>query len=187
VLQVGQQLDVAVDVPESLVNRLAIGDAAEVSIAALPGPSLRGKVHEVGLPQSGAAVFPISVRLDDPPQQVRPAMAAEVTFELRATSTAAEGIVVPASAVGEDRQGRFVFVLEDAAEGTGVVQRKAVQVGAVDSAGIHVTSGLDPGAKLVTAGVHRIHDGLKVRVPPLVADTAASAAAERGTPAGKEP
>lgn len=73
--------------------------------------------------------------------------------------------VLPAVAVGEDREGRFVFKLEETGNGLGVVHRSPVVVGELLSDGLEIASGIVPGDLVVTAGVSRIYDGLRVRVP----------------------
>ena len=72
-------------------------------------------------------------------------------------------VLVPAVAVGEDREGRFVFVVEASAAGRGVVRRRAVSVGELTADGIEVTAGVSEGERIVTAGVRRLSDGEEVK------------------------
>jgi multidrug efflux pump subunit AcrA (membrane-fusion protein) len=72
---------------------------------------------------------------------------------------------VPLTAVGEDRDGRFVFVITDEAEGEGTVKRAQVSVGAIEADRLQLLTGVSAGDKVVTAGVSRIQDGMRVRVP----------------------
>ena len=72
-------------------------------------------------------------------------------------------------AVGEDRDGRFVFVLESMTGGesgasTAVVQRRAVTVGELTGDGLEILSGLEDGELVVTAGVRRLSSGEQVEV-----------------------
>jgi multidrug efflux pump subunit AcrA (membrane-fusion protein) len=90
-------------------------------------------------------------------------MAAEVAFSFSAEQER-ERILVPAAAVGEDREGRFVFVLEATGDGYGTVHRRTVEVGALTGSGLEIRSGVSDGELLVTAGVHRLVEGQKVRV-----------------------
>ncbi len=73
-------------------------------------------------------------------------------------------MMVPAVAVGEDRDGRYVFVLEPGAEGEGSVTRREVTVGELTSEGLEILSGLTEGELLVTAGVRRLTDGEAVKM-----------------------
>ena len=89
-------------------------------------------------------------------------MSAEVGIEIRNTS----GVVtVPPNAVGEDRAGRYVFVIQQDSPGVGHVSRREVAVGQLTADGLNIQQGLNPGEWIVTAGVSRITDGQKVRLP----------------------
>ena len=91
-------------------------------------------------------------------------MAAQVAFDF--SSAEQEGaIFLPAIAVGEDRDGRFVFVLEAAGDaGVAVVHRRSVEVESdFTPDGIHVVSGVREGESVVTAGVRRLLDGQRVK------------------------
>ena len=108
-------------------------------------------------------VVGVTVRLIAPDPDMRPGMAADVSFRFRAVSSR-NFIVVPAIAVGEDRGGRFVFVVEPTGEGLGIVHRRDVTVGELTSDGLEVVSGLSDGDRVITAGVSKIQDGLTVRM-----------------------
>ena len=161
----GGQLEVEVAVPEVLIAQVREGDSVAVAFDALPGRELAGIVTEVGMALTGAATtFPVTVRLERDDPDCRPGMAAEVGFRFGSRS-ARERIYVPMVAVGEDRQGRFVYVVEPTEQGFGKVRRRAVQVAGepVDET-LEIASGLNDGEQVVTAGVTRIVDGQKVRL-----------------------
>jgi len=156
--------EVQVAVSEDFIAQVDVGQAARVTLDALPGRSFEALVSEVAATASGlATTFPVKVRLRSSPPEVRPGMAAEVAF--RTDPGAAPRIVVPGFAVGEDRQGRFVYVVEPAGEGRGVVHRRAVEVGRILPEGIEIPSGLSEGDRVVTAGVSRLEDGQEVKLP----------------------
>lgn len=73
-------------------------------------------------------------------------------------------VVVPATAVfaandsPADASERFVWVYNE-----GVVNRRAVTVGRITSAGIEVLSGLAVGDQVVTAGVQQLAENQQVR------------------------
>lgn len=166
VLQVGEQLEVLVDVPESTINRVSVGHTAEVRLDALKGRTFPSTVFEVGIETQGGAMFPVTLRLPEKTAGVRAGMAADVIFSFDSTEGETPGHVLPTTAVGEDRQGRFVFAVEDVADGKGTVRRTPVEVGNIETRGIRILSGVTDGMLIVTAGVARIHDGLTVLVPP---------------------
>ncbi len=164
----GAQPEVEVAMPEVLIARVREGDKVDVTFDALPDGKFSGVVTEVGVAATSAgASYPVTVRLSSDDSQVRSGMAASVDFRF-ASSDELEHIFVPAEAVGEDRDGRFVFVLERSGETSedGQAGRRAVTVGDLTPEGIEVLDGLSHGDLLITAGVRRLRDGQQVRVLP---------------------
>jgi len=165
-LLAGDQIEVSVSVPASIIRSIKKGAEALARFDSLEGRSLKGTVTEVGVSSAaGATTFPVTVELSEGQDQVRAGMAADVTFVLDAVKNGPK-YALPTSAVGEDREGRFVFKVEMGDDGLGVVHRSPVEVGELLSNGIEINSGVKPGDLVVTAGVSRIYDGLQVRVPP---------------------
>lgn len=163
-LQSGGELEVRVALPESLIAHVERDQAVDVRFDAIPGRTFAGQVFEVGVSGGRSTTFPVTVRLAEPDGAIRPGMAADVDFNFAASEDAARHRV-PSVAVGEDRSGRFVYVLQPTGKGLGEVQRRAVTTGKLSSQGLEVLDGLKDGELIVTAGIHQIHDGLTVRVP----------------------
>ena len=74
-------------------------------------------------------------------------------------------MVVPMVAVGEDRSGNFVFVLEPAEAVASnnskqhfVAYRRGVTLGPVNAQGIEIVAGISEGDMVATAGVRRLVD-----------------------------
>ncbi|MDH3292183.1 MAG: efflux RND transporter periplasmic adaptor subunit [Gemmatimonadota bacterium] len=157
-------LEVAVAVPEMLIAEVREGSEVTVTFDALPDETFSGIVTEVGVAatETGAA-FPVTVHLGESQEGVRSGMAAEVAFRFTAPG-GSDVIVVPPVAVGEDQNGRFVFVVEPAEEGYGVARRRSVAVGELTTDGIEILEGLQDGDRVVTAGIGQIADGLRVRL-----------------------
>ena len=165
-LLAGEQIEVSVSVPASIIRSIKKGAEAVARFDSLDGRALKGMVTEVGVSSAaGATTFPVTVRLTEGQDQVRAGMTADVTFVLAAAKNGPK-YALPTSAVGEDRDGRFVFKVEPGEAGLGVVHRNPVEVGQLLSNGVEINSGVEPGDLVVTAGVSRIYDGLQVRVPP---------------------
>jgi RND family efflux transporter MFP subunit len=164
VLASGERPKVDVPVPEILIGDVRQGDAVTVGFDALPGRSFPAEVVEVGVMSTTlATAFPVRVQLTRSESDVRAGMAARVTFTFGSGDTR-ERFVLPPHAVVEDRSGRFVYVVEPAGPGTGVVHRRAVRVGELTGEGLEVLEGLENGERVVTAGVSQIEDGLSVRL-----------------------
>jgi RND family efflux transporter MFP subunit len=167
VLTSGTRPEVEVGMPEVFIARVYSGEKVEVTFDALGGRSFTATVTEVGVASTGlATTFPVKVRLDQDESAILPGMAAEVHFRFEDEGDR-ERLVVPAVAVGEDPRGRFVFVVEDQGDGTALVARRDVTIGALTSdGGLEILHGLADGEQVVTAGVSRLTDGRRVRLNP---------------------
>jgi RND family efflux transporter MFP subunit len=164
-LLAGDQIEVSVSVPASVIRSIERGAAAKARFNSLEGKVFAGTVTEVGVASvGGATTFPVTLRLTEGQDQVRAGMSADVTFVFESAKDGPK-YALPISAVGEDRKGRFVYMLQSEGDGLGTVHRSPVQVGEILSDGIEILDGVKPGDLVVTAGVSRIYDGLQVRVP----------------------
>jgi RND family efflux transporter MFP subunit len=173
-LTAGAELEIEVAMPEVLIAQVAVGQPVEVRLDALPGRRLQAEITEVGVAVTGSAsTFQVTAAIGEGQPEIRSGMAAEVTFTF--DPDRGDRIVVPGVAIGEDRDGRFVFVLERADDGTGRVRRRSVRIGRPQSGleGIEVVEGLEVGEVVVTAGVRRLTDGMAVRVLAADGDGAA--------------
>jgi RND family efflux transporter MFP subunit len=164
VLTSGSQPEVEVSVPENLITQIREGASVQVTFDAIPDRRFAATVTEVAVAAMGVATtFPVTVRLQESDDAIRPGMAAEVSFSFESSGDR-ERILVPPSAVGEDREGRFVFVVTGVADGVGTAARRTVEVGELTGEGLEVVSGLENGDLLVTAGVTKLADGRQVKL-----------------------
>jgi RND family efflux transporter MFP subunit len=167
ILESGARAEIEVGIPGVLISQVNTGDETVARFDALPGRPFTAVVTKIGVARvGGATTFPVTVELQESSAPVRSGMAAEVTF--RFASGQQQGrIFVPSVAVGEDRAGRFVYVVESQGEAYGIVHRREVTVGSLVDEGLEIVSGLAEGDSVVTAGVSRIRDDQKVRLLPL--------------------
>ena len=166
VLTSESELEVEVAVPEVLISLVREGANVAVTFDALPGRSFVAAVTEVGVTAGGlATTFPVTVQLDRTVEGLRPGMAAEVLFRFESADQR-ERVTVPLVAVGEDRDGRFVFVVQRVDSVTGVVLRRPVTVGELTTnEGFEIVEGLVDEELVVTAGITRITDSMRVSLP----------------------
>lgn len=146
------------------------------------GPEIAGRVREVS-PVADAATrtFPARVSLIDPPAGVALGMTASVVI----ASPVREALLLPLQAILLEGGKPQVWVYDAAA---GTVARRPVKVGGVAGNEIAVAEGLKPGEVVVTAGVHLLQDGQKVRLlGALPAAPAAPAAPPAPQPAAAAP
>jgi RND family efflux transporter MFP subunit len=164
-LNSGSQPEVQVTIPEVLIAQIQAGDGVKVRFDALPGRTFAAKVLEVGVAATGGATFPVTVRLGEDQKEIRPGMAAEVSFVFGASSDQPH-ILAPAKAIGEDIHGRFAFVVEPGEDDLATAKRVAVVTGTLTADGLEIIEGLGDGDYLVTAGVHKLIDGQTVKFSP---------------------
>jgi RND family efflux transporter MFP subunit len=166
ILTAGSEIEVEVSMPEILISQVVADEEVQVEFDAIPDRVYFARVTEVGVAATGmVTTFPVTVRLAETDPGIRPGMAAVVSFAFESEDQR-ERYLVPTVAVGEDRDGRFVYVVEPVPEepGYGIARRRAVTVGEITAEGLEVFRGLSDGDLVVTAGVSLITDGLKVKI-----------------------
>ncbi|WP_427313215.1 efflux RND transporter periplasmic adaptor subunit [Cupriavidus sp. H39] len=162
--------EVAIGLPEDQVGLLRGLTDVTVHTWAAPQRALPGRVREIS-----AAADPVTrtyatrVSVPNPPADLKLGMTAVVTFVRTGAATA---IRVPLTALLQDHGRDQVWVYDTA---SGTVKPVAVTLGDAIGNEIEVRQGLAPGQTIVTAGVHLLRPGQKVR--PLQTVTPASAAA----------
>ena len=160
----GERPEVQVAMPGVLISQIRTGETVTVTFDAIPDRAFPATVTEVGVASVGmGTTFPVTVRLNRPDDAIRPGMAAEVGFRFEA-GDGKNVCVVPSVAVGEDRQGRYVYTVEIDESGLGIVRRRPVTVGELTESGLEITDGLVDGDLVVTAGISQILDGQQVRI-----------------------
>ncbi|MEE8522900.1 MAG: efflux RND transporter periplasmic adaptor subunit [Thermoanaerobaculia bacterium] len=171
ILTSGSRPEVEVAMPGVLISQISEGAAVEVTFDALPGTTFPAVITEVGVAATAVgATFPVTVQLTATDSTVRPGLSATVTFRFE-SGDGREHIYVPSVSVGEDREGRFVFVLdagdgEPPAGGIVTAKRRSIEIGDLTQDGIEVLDGLVDGELVVTAGVRRIENGQQVKMLP---------------------
>ncbi len=157
--------EVGFAVAEALIREIRAGMAATIQFDSIPGESFAGTVTEVGVASTAVGTtFPVTVRLDGA-AGIRSGMAALVEIVFPGDDSSPR-FVLPGQAVAEDQAGRFVFVAEPSGDGLAEVRRREVTVAGFAADGIEVTSGIEEGDQVVTAGVGRLLDGDIVRLGP---------------------
>lgn len=172
----GDELEVEMSVPESLIGEVRRGMPATVEFDAIPGVEMAATVSEVGVSASGSA-FPVTVAIEGTHPRLRSGLAAEVRLQFAeppsldehvADRTSSERFLVPLSSLVKDGEGSFVFVLEGSQDGRATVHRRQVVLGELTDQGVEVLSGLRAGDRVVTAGTSVMRDGLVVADPSTV-------------------
>ena len=162
VVSCGDEFEVTMDLPESLIANVELGTAATIKFGALPSVEFSGEVSELAVASAaGTAGFPVVIRVLDASSALRSGLAADVTFHFDANDMAGT-FVLPVSAVVNGTDGTYVFIAEPSADGEATVRRRAVDLGELTQQGIEVVDGVDDGDRVITAGISVIRDGQRV-------------------------
>ncbi len=160
----GECPKVKISVPGAFISQIVSGSQVEVSFDAFNEQKYKAIVTEVGVSSaSNSTAFPVTVALQEGCDQIRAGMAADVNFQF-VSGDGKTTLVVPEVAVGEDRVGRYVFVLQQDQTGNWFAKRRSVEIGEFNLYGLVIDSGLEENELIATAGVRRIVDGQKVKL-----------------------
>lgn len=161
VLNAGDEINIRVGLPESIINQVKLNMSSKVSFAAI-NDTLEGTVSEISpVLESSSATYPVKLKIDNT-GNVRPGMAANATFVFPGSNS--EIPIIPVKAVGEDGDGNFVFVVQKETEGVGKVSKKYVRLGSLTPDGFEIIEGLDNGEWIATAGLQTLLNDQKVKL-----------------------
>ncbi|CAM2064513.1 Efflux RND transporter periplasmic adaptor subunit [Sulfidibacter corallicola] len=156
-------IEVNIGFPEAFITRAQVGMPVEVRFSAIPDRMFAAAVYEVSyVIDPETHTYPVTVKLREHDPRTRPGMAAEVTLDFADTS-AKPRLVAPQQSVSQDIDGKYVFVVDAATAGEATVRRRNVEVGKLTGEGFEIVDGLTAGERVVTAGVEKMYDGLRVR------------------------
>jgi RND family efflux transporter MFP subunit len=159
------RMKVVVNLPEVVINRTTLNMPVEINFPVVQGKTFQGVVTEISPDISNeSATYPVDVAIVNPVEEIKPGMVANVIFDFTETAAANDNLIVPVNTVGEDADGKFVFVVLPGDQNTGMVQKRKVNIGSLTTHGFEITAGLQPGDKVVTAGLQTLLDGQKVRL-----------------------
>jgi multidrug efflux pump subunit AcrA (membrane-fusion protein) len=151
------EVEVVVDVPEKRIDRVRVGQPAEISVVSYPDRVFRGTIDALS-----PVVDPVSrtletrIRVDNRGYRLKPGMFAEARVILRRRERA---VTVPLSALVEREGAQTVFVVE------GETAREVEpRIAFVQSERVVIESGIDEGDLVVVVGQQSLSGGDAVTV-----------------------
>lgn len=164
VLNAGDELNIKVGLPESVINQVILNMKARISFSAI-ADTIEGRVFEISpVAESSSATYPVKLSIDNTNKNIRPGMAANVTFIFPNMNSNTDNPIIPVKAVGEDGVGNFVFLIESEGEDEAKVIKQYVELGDLTPDGFEVVKGLSNGQRIATAGLQTLLDNQKVRL-----------------------
>jgi RND family efflux transporter MFP subunit len=164
--------EVAIAIPESRLAALRRTPEVKVSLWA-GGAALRGRVREIA-PVADAATrsFPARITLLEPPLEAAFGMTATVSFD---TPLPGAALLLPLQALLREGDATYVWKLDRERM---TVQRAPISIASISGNEVVAGSGVQPGDTVVTAGVHLLKDGQKVKLLDTEPKPAAAAPAK---------
>lgn len=151
--------EILITVPENRLPEVQAAQAIEISLWAAPNKRYAGKVREVS-PSADAVTRTYAVRIAvaDADAAMRLGMTAGVLLK---SASAGDGFVLPLTSLYQKGADTALWVIDPA---THTVNLKPVKVGVYRETEVTVLSGINAGDVVVTAGVHKLTPGQKVRL-----------------------
>ncbi len=160
------QIEIIIDIPESDTQmKPGSVESATVRFPFLPGREFEATLKEFSSradPDTQTFQVRLAIRLPEGEDlRLLPGSSGTVVVRLKPEAgDGADAISVPLTAVAETGgEGPFVWVLDS----EGKVHRQEVTLGEPADGNVAIISGLKPGQTIVTAGVHELEEGMKVR------------------------
>jgi RND family efflux transporter MFP subunit len=154
-------LEIEIDVNEAYINRVEPGQAVVATLDAYPDWKIPSHVIAI-IPTADRQRATVEVRVgfDALDPRILPDMGVKVAFQDTAgeDQAAPAGVLVPDAAIRREQGRDYLFVVRD-----GVAERRAVALGGSRDGGVVVTSGLQPGERVVLNAPADLRDGGAVR------------------------
>ncbi len=158
------QIEMVVDIPETLIALAPSARDIIVEFDAFPGLEIPAVITEIGSEASETTrTFPVTLTMDQPEGvTILPGMAGRATGQPPEEETV-NTLIIPISAVfgGTAEQDSFVWVVD---EDSMSVHQRPVQLGETTAQGLIIDAGLERGEIVVTAGVHMLVEAQEVRL-----------------------
>jgi len=171
-----ERLQLLFTLPESAVGLVHEGAAVQLRVAPYPGELFSGEIYFVSPSvEAQGRRFLVKAWIPNLDRRLRPGLFAQIEAEVERRDDA---LLVPESALVYGLEGTTVWRI-DADDRAHAVP---VELGIRQSNRVEIQSGLDPGDRIVTAGVHKVTAGGLVRG----ADASRESLARSGGPPGVE-
>lgn len=154
-------IEVDFSVPETELARLRPGQGLQVQVDAFPGETFSGEVVAIDpVIDIGSRSVRVRARIANPDGRLRPGQFARLQLQARDDVTA---LLIPEQALMQQGEERFVYTVVD-----GKARRVVVDTGARVPGLVEVTSGLQAGDVVISAGQGKpmFFEGIGVMVVP---------------------
>lgn len=163
-LNAGTDMEIALGIPESVINGINEGMQVNVVFPSLSNREFKATVTEVSPAlDANTATYPVRLTMINPSDEIKSGMAANVIFDFGEKKKMGSTLVVPSNSVGEDSNGKFVFLIEGD-QNNAVVKKQSISIGNLSTEGFEILEGLAVGQRVATAGLQTLLDGQNVKI-----------------------
>lgn len=149
--------EVEISVPENQVENLYTAKQIKVAFWALPNTTVQGKVREISpVADKVSRTYKVRISLVNPPETIKLGMTASVMVAKEALGNT---VYIPLAALYQTGDTPGCWVVNN-----DMVTLRPIKIGVFDDNKVQVLEGLNDGDVIVTAGVHKLQEGQKVRL-----------------------
>lgn len=151
------KLKVKVNVPETEVFRLKVGDNVVVTTDIYPDEQFDGKISVIAPKGDEAHTYPVEIIISNSKKTpLKAGMFAKIDFS---TIKGRTSVAIPREAIVGSIKDAQVYVIEN-----NVARLRKVEIGLESDRDVEVKSGLNVGELLVTTGQNNLKDGVEVNI-----------------------
>jgi RND family efflux transporter MFP subunit len=151
-----------VEVMESDLRQIDVGDAAWIEITALDAP-VQGRVTKISPTlDEMSRTAQVEITVENPEHRLKPGMFAQVLIP---TEVRSDTVLVPRSAIIENEANgeRYVFVVD-----SGRSRKTPVEYGLTEGSLVEIIKGLDAGIPVIISGQQNLRHGDFVQVVKVI-------------------
>ncbi len=155
VLESTEKVKVEISVSKYDLEKIAVGQEAEVTIAGNTYNGVVSKINGMATTNaSGAAVVGAEIQIQNPDSDIFLGVEAKVKIN---TSVAQQVLVVPIEVINSDKEGDFVYAVED-----GILLKKRIVTGISSDSYCEIKEGLNEGDQVVSNVTVDMVEGMTV-------------------------
>ncbi len=149
-------------VAEKQLERVQAGRQVEIHVAAYPERTFNGEIEAVApTVDESSRTLDVRAKLTNSERLLRPGMFADVRTLAPDTVSVP---TLPRTALAFNTYGDYVFKIAENDQGQTIAQRTQVGTGRLRGDLVEITSGLEPGDRVVATGQLRLRDGQPIQV-----------------------
>lgn len=155
--------EIKINLPENYINLIKKNQKVKIKINAIE-QTFNGQISEIGKSSiKNHATYPITIKIENPSPSIKAGMSAYVDIKIKQTPP--NIIILPLSAIIDENNKKYVYTLVTENQQTSYTKKTEVELGELSKNGIKIIKGLKLGDIVITAGVNKIKDKMKVKTP----------------------